>query len=92
MKKSIEVFLLGQKYVIKSEEDEDYVQEIAKYVNGKMDEVQKATKTVSTHSIAILAALNIASEYFKLKETQTTLKKEIYEKSGKLLGYIDSQL
>lgn len=44
------------------EENEEYLREIAAYVDAKMRAVAEATQTVDTARIAVLAALNIADE------------------------------
>lgn len=44
------------------EENEEYLKELAAYVDAKMRAVAEATQTVDTARIAVLAALNIADE------------------------------
>ena len=60
----IEIF--GQKYKIriKGEEDEKYISHLTSYVDRKMNEVAAKSKSVDVLKIAVLAALNIADEYF----------------------------
>lgn len=88
----VEVQILGRKLLLSTESDETYVREIAEFVNDKMEEIQAAAQSSSTLNIAILAALDIADEYFK----QMGLQKEICEKVDRqcleLVNYIDSKL
>jgi cell division protein ZapA len=88
----VEVQILGRKILLSAESDEDYVREIAEYVNDKMERIAAESQNTSTLNVAILAALDIADEYFK----QLGLQKEICEKVDKkcldLVNYIDSQL
>ncbi len=67
MKKSYEVNIFNHKFSLKTEEDERYVQRVADFLNRKLFEVQEKTKSVSSLNIALLAALNIADELFKIK-------------------------
>lgn len=67
MKKSFEVNIFNHKFTLKSEEDERYVQRVADFVNRKLFEIQEKTKSVSSLNIALLAALNIADDLFKMK-------------------------
>lgn len=67
MKNTFEVTLLNQKFSLKSETDEKYVQRVADYVNKKLFDIQDKTKSVSSLNIALLAALNIADDFFKMK-------------------------
>jgi cell division protein ZapA len=86
--RTFEVKILGQRYKVRSDEKEDYVQGLAEFVNEQLNEVQKGTKTVATHNIAILAALNIADTLFKLREEDTQFKKEVKERVRRILKLI----
>lgn len=70
MKNSYEVTILNQKFVLKTENDEEHVQKIAALVNGVFDEVKDRAQNVSTQNIAILGALNLAEKI--LLETEKT--------------------
>ena len=65
MKNLVRVEILGREYVLKSDEEEGRIEKIAAYVNQKIREVSGGPQTVSTLNAAILAALNIADDYFK---------------------------
>lgn len=64
--KTIEIEIYGQKYRIrvKGEEDEKYISHLTSYVDQKMREVAVKSKSVDSLKISVLAALNIADEYF----------------------------
>ncbi|MEE8180191.1 MAG: cell division protein ZapA [bacterium] len=64
--KIIEIEIYGQKHRIrvKGEEDEKYISRLTSYVDQKMQEIAMKSKSVDASKIAILAALNIADEYF----------------------------
>ena len=68
MKNNYEVSILGQKFVLKTENDEDHVKRVADYVNKVMHSIKQRTSTISTQNIAILGALNIAEEFFAKEE------------------------
>jgi len=86
--RTFEVKILGQRYKVRSDDGEDYIQQLADYVNEQLAEVQKSTRTVATHNAAILAALNIADNLFKLREQETRLKKEVKERVRRILKLI----
>jgi cell division protein ZapA len=86
--RTFEVKILGQRYKVRSDEKEEYVQGLAKFLTEQLDEVQKNTKTVATHNLAILAALNITDTLFKLREDDTNLKKEVRERVRRILKLI----
>jgi len=88
----VEIKVFGQTYTVKTDAEENYIQEIAKYVNEKMDEVLKKTKSVSTLNVAILTALNIADDLFKEREKRIALLREIEAKSKDLVEKIDIKI
>lgn len=92
MKNLVKVEILGREYTVKSDEEEERVQKIADYVNRKMKEVLQSVKTVSTLNVAILAAMNIASDYFDSEEAQRMIARVIQAKSSRLIEMIDSQI
>ncbi len=64
--KIIEIEIYGQKHKIrvKGEEDEKYISRLTSYVDQKMREVAVKSKSADFLKIAVLAALNIADEFF----------------------------
>jgi len=67
MKKPVEVEIMGQNLTLRSEEEESYVRRVAGYVDEKMQEVVKTTRPIAKFNVAVMAALNIADEYHRLK-------------------------
>lgn len=69
MKKSYEVSILNQKFVLRTENDEKHVKRVADYVNKIFHDIQSHSQAISTQNVAILGALNIADELFVRDET-----------------------
>ena len=88
----VEIKVFGQTYTVKTDAEEDHIQEVARYVNEKIDEVLKKTRSVSTLNVAILTALNIADDLLKEKENRMALLREIEKKSEDLAEKIDLRL
>ncbi|BCS82069.1 hypothetical protein CaldiYA01_20290 [Caldicellulosiruptor diazotrophicus] len=63
--KRIEVKIAGMNYVLKTDEDEEYIMKIANYINKKMSEVVANEPQLSTSLSAMLTAFLVADEYFK---------------------------
>ena len=61
----IHVEIHGQRYPIRSSLDGTYVAELAAFVDEKMRLAAKECPAGDTLKIAVLAALNIADEYFR---------------------------
>ncbi|MGQ9673082.1 MAG: cell division protein ZapA [Candidatus Aminicenantales bacterium] len=100
----IEVEIYGQKYRIrvKGEEDEKYINYLTSYVDQKMHEVAVKSKSADMLKIAVLAALNIADEYFlcqkkldQLNEVIGNMESEIgsleayFQKEDKTINDLD---
>jgi cell division protein ZapA len=59
------VIILGRDYKIRTTEGEDFVREVAAYVDGMMNRISSKMSAGTTSQIAVLAALNIAEELFR---------------------------
>jgi cell division protein ZapA len=88
MKRSVTVQIAGVKYALKTEEDDRWVKQVAAFVDGKIREVQKHTRTVDTQAVAVLSALQIAEELFHERRETGELRKKIREKSQSLLDVL----
>jgi cell division protein ZapA len=92
MKNLVRVEILGREYVVKSDEGEDRVKKIAAYVNQKIKEISESTQTVSTLNAAILAAMNIANDYFQIMEEKKTYRQDYESKAEHLIAMIDDRI
>ena len=84
MKKALDVEILGQKLTISSDAEESYMLKVAGYVDGKMQELMRASKPVAKSNVAMLAALNIADEYHRFKDTHESILNRLDQLSKKL--------
>jgi cell division protein ZapA len=84
MKKSLDVEILGQKFTISSEAEEGYMLKVAGYVNDKMQELVRSSKPVARANIAMLAALNIADEYHRLKDMHESVLNRLNQLSKRV--------
>lgn len=82
---SVQVEIFGQKYSIKGKDDPAYMREIAAFIDAKMKEIQKGTGTVDPHRVAILAALTITDELYRLREQYGKMEKTAENTAGRLL-------
>ena len=64
---AVHVEIFGQTYTVKAGADPGYVEELAAYVDAQMREVSKAAGAVDSVRVAVLAALNLADECFRLR-------------------------
>jgi len=80
-KRTVSVSLLGQTYQLRSDQSPDHLVEVASYLDQKLKHVAKGLPQMANEKVAILTALNIASELFaerlKSKELHQELEVEI---------------
>jgi len=72
-KVSVEVSILGQKYILKGEGSQEYLKELANFVDSRIKEILKDAPNMPPLKAAILASINISDELFKLKERERAL-------------------
>lgn len=86
MQNKVTVTIDDQEYTLIASEDAAYMKKVAAHVDGKIKEVREGGKVSGTDA-AVLAALNMADEYFKSLEAAENLRtqiKECLEESKKL--------
>jgi len=88
----VTVNLAGHKLSIKSDHSEQHLQHLASYVDRKVRELQRMSKTVGTQQLALLAAMNIADELFNAEAKQREFKQRVMRKSENLLKAVESAL
>jgi cell division protein ZapA len=84
MKKALDVEILGQKFTISSDAEEGYMLKVAGYVDSKMQELMQASKPVAKTNVAMLAALNIADEFHRLKDSHEAVLNRLDQLSKKI--------
>lgn len=92
VKKRIEVEIFGHRYPLRSEAPEDYVREVASFVDRTMRKVAERTGAVSSLQVAVLAALYIADEYIKGEREREELKKRLKEQVERLERFVAEEL
>jgi cell division protein ZapA len=92
VKRPVEVSIMGQKFMVRSESNEDYILEISKFVDEKVNEVIQTTKAVASTNVALLAAMNIADEYMKYKQGRRQSTEKVEKKIKDMIELIDLHL
>lgn len=72
--------------------DELWIASLAEYVEQKLNETEKETGIVDTQKLAIMAALNIADELFRLKNSRENVAGVFETKADELIKVLDSAI
>src|SRR6187549_1076649 len=86
---TIRVEIYNQTYSIRSDGDNEYILDLAQYVDGKMREISSGTLTVDSLKVAILAALHIADEFYQLKNSQAQMDAQLAARSSECSELLD---
>lgn len=64
----------GQEYTIAGEMPREHILKVADYVNRKMEEIARGLPSHAMSSLAVLAAVNAADEYYKQEDESEALR------------------
>jgi len=84
--KIVDIEIYGQKYRIrvKGDEDEKYIGRLTSLVDQKMREIGEKSRSVDPFKIAVLAALNIADEFYLTRRQMDQL--------NDIIGQMESEI
>ena len=88
----VSVEIHGQQYPIRSQLDAAYVAELAAYVDEKMRLALTETPSGDTLKLAVLAAINIADEYFRARDEDERRQSTVADRAGALERMVDLAL
>ena len=91
-KSVITVDIAGQRYPIRSGLDPAYVVELAAYVDKKMRAAAETAPSTDTLGLAVLVALNLADEYFRARQNESSSQGQIQERALRLEQLVDEAL
>jgi cell division protein ZapA len=78
---TVEIF--NQEYIVKGNENADYIEMLAAYVDRRMRMIEQRNHSLSIAKVAVLTALNLADELNKLQEDYDELVKVLEEEKRK---------
>jgi cell division protein ZapA len=92
--KLIQVEIYGQRYSLRADEDTEpgYVEHVAAHVDRKMKEIAQSTPTVDSLKVAVMAAVNIADEYLRMRNQRKVVDEYIEQKTRVISGLLDEGL
>jgi cell division protein ZapA (FtsZ GTPase activity inhibitor) len=92
MAKKVKIILLNREYYIENVKSPLYISALVRYVENKMKEAGDRDEVVDTSRQAVHAALDIADEFFTLKEQQEKNTDLYNSKVDKIVMEIDKEV
>ncbi len=92
MTKPIQVEIYGQRYTIRGEADEQYINRVAAYVDEHMHNLAKGMKTATLSKLAVLAAINIAHQLLQAEERREQGEAVVEQRLVSLMDTIEEQM
>lgn len=80
-KNRLTVEIFGQQYRLSGRASVNHIRMVAGFVNDKMKEIANGNQRLDTARIAVLTAVNIADEYFRLRQEYEELLKILQEEA-----------
>lgn len=77
----VEVIIGGNIYSLKGDESQEHIQKVAALIDKKILELQKSNinNSLNTSKLYMLAAINVADEYIKLKKKYEAYEQELIQ-------------
>ena len=91
-KNVVQVQIFGHSYTIRGEADQEYILDVAAYVDRKMREITEKLPVASLSKVAILASLNIADELFKERAQRDSQQQALGTRAARLNAVLDELL
>ena len=89
----VKVNILGQDYVVRSAAGQKYLEEVASYVNEKMDEIKNSGIDDSQQlRIAVLAAMNITDELYTHRKEKKKFVDKLEAKTLAINDFVNGRI
>jgi cell division protein ZapA len=90
--KVVHVEVHGQRYPIRTTLDPSYVQDLANFVDRRMSLAADVSPSTDTLGLAILTALNIADELFRIRDEHVDDAHSVTARAAALERIVDQAL
>jgi cell division protein ZapA len=89
---TVKIEIYDQVYNVNADGNEEYLNELAAYVDAKMRSIAEATHMVDSLKVAVLAALNIADETFAMRKRQQETEGPLRKRVEKCVSMVEKAL
>jgi len=88
----VTVQIFGKEYPIASDQNREYVQKLADYVDRKMNEIAAEGETFASGKIAVQACLDIADDLMRTRNEKEQLIRTVQETVSSIAKMIENRL
>lgn len=92
MTKTIDVEIYGQRYSIRGDADEAYMQRLANFVDHHMKQLAEGMKTATPSKLAVLTAINLAHQLFESEKKRAQGEADVERRMVTLMESIEEQM
>jgi cell division protein ZapA (FtsZ GTPase activity inhibitor) len=90
----VTIELFGRPFTFKADQDVSMAKEVADFLVQEVskieDQLSNKSSTINKQAVLILAALNIANEYFKCKQNHKDLLEIVSDRTSGLLNELNT--
>lgn len=91
-KNVVQVQILGHQLTIRGDGSQEYILDVAQFVDKRMREVTEKLPVASMSKVAILASLHIADELFKERANKQQVGTDLNGRAAELTRLLDQVL
>jgi cell division protein ZapA len=88
----VKIEIYDQVYNVNADQGEEYLKELADYVDAKMRAVSAAARTVDSLKVAVLSSLNMADELFAVRKRLEEIEGPLRERVEKCVTIVEKAL
>ena len=90
----VELDILGHSVKLKSQGDPAFIDEVVDIVDQKIKQTQEKTGQagIAAHQVALLACLDLAEEYLKMKKRAQSFQEQVTTKSKRLKHLLEEEI
>ena len=89
MKNVHNIVVFGMEISVRSEADKSQVSALAEYLQRKYDEVKSVSQNAPRANLMALAALNVASDYFEVRDSAQDMQRALEARSKRIINKIE---
>jgi len=92
MGEKVKIKIRDKEYALRGPDDRKQILKVAAYVEKKLREIDDSKRGLSDDKTAILAALDIAGDYFQIIKEKEDLLAEVNNRSQRLIQSLNTML